>query len=1069
MEQHKLVRIPVILKGPNYITWSRLTRTALGGRGLWEHITTSEAPRQITQGEDGKEVVVVDEGKWGQEDLMVLSILQGSLDTPIMESYSHCETAKKLWDTLHKVYGNTSNLTRIFEVKRAINNLQQEEMDFTKHLGKYSQLWSELEMLRPSTTDPSTLEERREQDKVFGLLLTLNPSFNDVLKHILRAKELPSYDDVCAQLRKELGSDGLFGGKGELSMANKAEKMESASVNKAHFKPRRGGDKSVTCEHCKNLGHSKTNCWILHPHLRPASTNRYNQAKAHEARAHETTVPGSMRIGEDGRAMISTTHTGGSTSHAMSQPSPDDAFIRKSDIEALIKAINANSGNISVNALNSIHSASHTTRPLIIDSGASHHMIRDARLISDVKPALGSVVIANGDRIPIEGIGNLKLFDKESQAFYMPTFTSNLLSVKRATNDLNCNVIFSPNDVCFQDIKTRKMLGKGVSKGELYLLENTKLSNLSCAFNSASVLASDVLWHARLGHPHYRALGLMLPNLSLKSGSCEACILGKHQRSVFPNSKTIYENCFDLVHSDVWTAPCMSRENHKYFVTFIDEKSKYTWLTLIQTKDRVLEAFINFQNYVSNHFNSKIKIFRSDNGGEYTSTAFKHHLAKHGIIHQTSCPYTPQQNGVAERKNRHLMEVARSMMFHTNVPKRFWGDAVVSACYLINRIPTKVLQDISPFQVLNKIKPPIDHLRVFGCVCYVLIPGEQRNKLEAKSAKGMFIGYTHAQKGYKCYIPESRRVMVSRDVKFVESKGYYDEKSWESLQDLSQGSSDRANNLRIILENLGISQPQTSGIPSTSPIPPVVDEAASVEEAVHPDHEGGNQPNLQIHEEAIIHQEAIHEEAIHDEAIHEKAIQEEVVNDQDGMQQEVQPLRRSTRVKKPSQWMDTKVYFNNNAVAHPIQATCSFARLSEEHVVFISNLDQEYVPKTYEEAMKHKEWRDSVGDEVGAMIKNDTWYETELPKGKKAVTSRLLFTIKYLANGKPERKKTRLVARGYTQVYGEDYLDTFAPVAKLHTIRILLSLVVNLEWDLWQMDVKNASWFPSLTSSYGQV
>ena len=117
------------------------------------------------------------------------------------------------------------------------------------------------------------------------------------------------------------------------------------------------------------------------------------------------------------------------------------------------------------------------------------------------------------------------------------------------------------------------------------------------------------------------------------------------------------------------------------------------------------------------------------------------------------------------------MEVARSMMFHTNVPKRFWGDAVVSACYLINRIPTKVLQYASPFQVLNKIKPPIDHLRVFGCVCYVLTPGEMRNKLEAKSVKGMFIEYSHTQKGYKCYIPNSRRVMVSMDVKFVESKG----------------------------------------------------------------------------------------------------------------------------------------------------------------------------------------------------------------------------------------------------------------------------------------------------------
>lgn len=122
----------------------------------------------------------------------------------------------------------------------------------------------------------------------------------------------------------------------------------------------------------------------------------------------------------------------------------------------------------------------------------------------------------------------------------------------------------------------------------------------------------------------------------------------------------------------------------------------------------------------------------------------------HGIIHQTSCPYTPQQNGVTERKNRHLMEVVRSMMFHTNVPKRFWSYAVASACYLINRIPTKILQDVSPFEVLNKTKSSINHLRVFGCVCFVLIPGEQHNKLEAKSVKDIFIGYSTTQKGYKC-------------------------------------------------------------------------------------------------------------------------------------------------------------------------------------------------------------------------------------------------------------------------------------------------------------------------------
>ncbi|KAL0702309.1 hypothetical protein Bca4012_058431 [Brassica carinata] len=365
MEHHRAVHIPCTLKGPgNYITWSRMTRAALGGRGLWEHVISSSAPKQITQGEDGKEIVVVDEGKWGQEDLMVLSILHSSLDGPLMDTYSHCTTPKQLWDTLQRVYGNTSNLTRIYEVKRAINTLQQEEGDFTKHLGKYSQLWSELEMLRPSSNDPETLEARREQDKIFGLLFTLSPNFNDVVRHILREKELPSYDEVCAQLQKEIGSDGLFGGgKGDLSMAHKVEKVESASANKAHFKPRGGGDKSVTCEHCKYKGHSKTNCWILHPHLRPASANKYNQTRVHEARAQEHPAPSYMRMGNDGRALTSTTHTGGSTSHALSQPSQEETFIRKSDFEALIKALNANSGNQNINALNSIHNASHTARP----------------------------------------------------------------------------------------------------------------------------------------------------------------------------------------------------------------------------------------------------------------------------------------------------------------------------------------------------------------------------------------------------------------------------------------------------------------------------------------------------------------------------------------------------------------------------------------------------------------------------------------------------------------------------------------------------------------------------------
>ena len=153
------------------------------------------------------------------------------------------------------------------------------------------------------------------------------------------------------------------------------------------------------------------------------------------------------------------------------------------------------------------------------------------------------------------------------------------------------------------------------------------------------------------------------------------------------------------------------------------------------------------------------------------------------------------------------------MMFHVNVPKRFWSDVVQTACYLINIVPTKILKNQSPFEVLNKTKPRIDHLRVLGCLCYVLVPGEQRNKLDAKSTKEMFIGYSITQKGYKCYDPITRRVMVSRDVKFVESRGYYEEKKWEDLGDLSQATSDKVTSdkvttLRILLEKLGINMSQ---------------------------------------------------------------------------------------------------------------------------------------------------------------------------------------------------------------------------------------------------------------------
>lgn len=158
-------------------------------------------------------------------------------------------------------------------MKKALNGLSQGDIEFQPHFGKFRSLWAELEILRPHTVDPDVLLSRREEDKVFGMLLTLNSSYGGLIKHILRADKLPDLDDVCAQIQKEEGSVTLFGSKGDLNMAHQAEGMVA---NKAAYKQE--DRKSLICDHCKKKGHLKDKCWILHPHLKP---NKFKETRSH--------------------------------------------------------------------------------------------------------------------------------------------------------------------------------------------------------------------------------------------------------------------------------------------------------------------------------------------------------------------------------------------------------------------------------------------------------------------------------------------------------------------------------------------------------------------------------------------------------------------------------------------------------------------------------------------------------------------------------------------------------------------------------------------------------------------
>lgn len=165
----------------------------------------------------------------------------------------------------------------------------------------------------------------------------------------------------------------------------------------------------------------------------------------------------------------------------------------------------------------------------------------------------------------------------------------------------------------------------------------------------------------------------------------------------------------------------------------------------------VLESFVSL---IQNQFNKVIKTIRTDNGSEYLDTQVRSFLSKKGIHHQTSNVYTPQQNGLAERKHRHILGVARSLMFSMNMPKYLWEDAVLTATYLINRMPSRVLGYVSPRQQLLNTYPHCLMaelpLKIFGCTVFVYLQSHNRGKLDRRSLKCVFIGYSGTQKGYKC-------------------------------------------------------------------------------------------------------------------------------------------------------------------------------------------------------------------------------------------------------------------------------------------------------------------------------
>ncbi|GKD49999.1 putative RNA-directed DNA polymerase [Tanacetum coccineum] len=304
------------------------------------------------------------------------------------------------------------------------------------------------------------------------------------------------------------------------------------------------------------------------------------------------------------------------------------------------------------------------------------------------------------------------------------------------------------NMAVIMDLNLKNVLGTGKQCDGLYYLD-TQGTKCKIDHDVFTCSLSFYDWHCRLGHPGDPALDVLKGVLKIdkedKNHFCEICQRAKQTRKPFPLSEHKTKSLGDIVHLDLWGPyKVASHTGHRYFLTIVDDYTRAVWVYLIKSKDEVFESINTFFNLIKNQFKSTVKIFRSDNGTEFVNQNFHKFCKEKGIVHQTSCAYTPQQNGVVERKHRHLLNVARY------------------------RIALFVLMDKSPFEMIYKNHPNLSHIRMFGCLCFASILSNH-DKLTNRSEKCVMMGFSSSQKGYRLFSLDRHQFLVSKDVKFFES------------------------------------------------------------------------------------------------------------------------------------------------------------------------------------------------------------------------------------------------------------------------------------------------------------
>jgi Reverse transcriptase (RNA-dependent DNA polymerase)/Integrase core domain len=572
---------------------------------------------------------------------------------------------------------------------------------------------------------------------------------------------------------------------------------------------------------------------------------------------------------------------------------------------------------------------------------------------------------------------------------------------------------------------------------------------------------------------------------TMRMDDCDACLKSKAHQLPYPSqAQTRAEHPVELIHTDVCGPFPSNREGFRYFISFIDDCTRLATVYFMKKKSEAIDMFLHYQAWAEKQTGNKIKALRSDGGGEYDSGQFKRVLQQQGILRQVSAPYSQQQNGVSERWNRTVVESARTMLTQARLTTAdYWTDAISTATHVRNRMPTSTLTDQTPFQAFYGSKPSIDYLRVFGCIAYSLTPKVKREKLDQTAQRCLMLGYAADYKAYQLLNLATNKIIVSRNVRFVEHKfldDTIDKEEEELIIATSTDDDEDDDQTELQLQ----SEPVSTDASSDDEIHV---EHEMQEEVKHDEVDEFNEAEASGDSDSADFDPDVSSESEHTDVIGGQInsgrstggrlwkdgkfdVMEDSVIDQLASRLIIKmpELKTGKRLSETRKLELNSICQRHNvseqAVKKAIRQKTQAERKSSamSHAALIAQAQDLFPsddPTSHAQAMNGPnaaDWKNAEEEEMNSIAKNKTWTRCKLPVGKRTIQCKWVYKVKRDENGEPIKFKARLVAKGFTQREGLDYEETYAPVARFSSIRLLLAIGAHYDLEIHQMDVKTA-------------